>query len=368
MAISLLSPILGIGKRFHLPLPVAEISIGVFFGKSCLNLIPIHDPTLVVLSNIGFALVMMVTGSHIDLRKIISRKILATGTYHFIFLLFLAAAVSFGISKSVNLLPLQVIFIFILSSSAAVILPTLSKEFINNASNYDFIFLITITDLITLILVPFTLEHSDSSKRIFGILVLIGLSITIYYILKYLLKQGWLEKFREFSKRRKFGMELRISLALLLGLSLIATKFSVSIMVAGLFFGLALEPDALSHRLNRQLFGIAEGFFSPIFFIFLGAQLDFHQTFKNFQIIKLTIILVVATITIHALLGLIAHRPKLYLSGMATMGVPVSIISIGQQTHLLNTIQCDSIALASLITILIFAVIQSIGNDHVQSN
>jgi Kef-type K+ transport system membrane component KefB len=47
----------------------------------------------------------------------------------------------------------------------------------------------------------------------------------------------------------------------------------VSIMLAGFALGLVISAIGEPRRLARQLFGITEGFFSPLFFVWLGASL-----------------------------------------------------------------------------------------------
>ena len=79
------------------------------------------------------------------------------------------------------------------------------------------------------------------------------------------------------SERRRFALELRIQLAILFALAALAVATHVSIMLAGFTFGLAVAAVGEPRRLARQLFALTEGFFGPLFFVWLGASLDLRD-------------------------------------------------------------------------------------------
>jgi Kef-type K+ transport system membrane component KefB len=344
------------GKRFALPLAVSEIILGVIFGQSFLNKIPIHNSALNLLASIGFALTMMLTGSHINLAKFKDKKIFDSGIIYLISAVIIGLLLAILFHKFSGFLPIWVLFLFIFSSSAAIIFPSLSAKILEAKSNSVFILFITATDLLSLILIPFALDRNEFAKRVLGIFLTLLAACLIFFLLRLLIKNGKLEKFGEYSRAKKFGWELRISMTILLSLATLASKFYVSTMVAGLAVGLALAPGAISHRLARQLFGIAEGFFSPIFYIFLGAQLDFRGAFANHDVLLSTGFLLIGTLLLHGVIGVAARNFPIFLNGVATLGVPISIISIGQSTKLLTPYQCDAIALASFASIILFVI------------
>ena len=61
---------------------------------------------------------------------------------------------------------------------------------------------------------------------------------------------------------------------MLFGLAALAISTHVSIMLAGFALGLVVAAIGEPRRLARQLFGITEGFFGPLFFVWLGASLQ----------------------------------------------------------------------------------------------
>ena len=76
------------------------------------------------------------------------------------------------------------------------------------------------------------------------------------------------------SERRKLALELRTSLLVLFALAAVATWSKVSVLLAGFVLGLGVAAVGEPRRLARQLFAVTEGFFSPVFFVWLGTSLD----------------------------------------------------------------------------------------------
>ena len=57
----------------------------------------------------------------------------------------------------------------------------------------------------------------------------------------------------------------------------LAISTHVSIMLAGFALGLVVAAIGEPRRLARQLFGVTEGFFAPLFFVWLGASLQVRE-------------------------------------------------------------------------------------------
>jgi hypothetical protein len=83
------------------------------------------------------------------------------------------------------------------------------------------------------------------------------------------------KRLHKYSEKHRFALELRISLIALFSLSALAVATHVSIMLAGFALGLVVAMIGEPRRLARQLFGITEGFFGPLFFVWLGASLRY---------------------------------------------------------------------------------------------
>ena len=88
---------------------------------------------------------------------------------------------------------------------------------------------------------------------------------------------GLRKRLHRYSEDNRFALELRISLIVLFTLGALAVATHVSIMLAGFALGLVITAAGEPRRLARQLFGITEGLFGPLFFVWLGASLQVRE-------------------------------------------------------------------------------------------
>ena len=68
VAIGLVGPLLAAVPRVRIPVVIGELLVGVIVGKTGFGIVDHTDPTLTLLANVGFALVMFVVGTHVPVR------------------------------------------------------------------------------------------------------------------------------------------------------------------------------------------------------------------------------------------------------------------------------------------------------------
>jgi Kef-type K+ transport system membrane component KefB len=108
--------------------------------------------------------------------------------------------------------------------------------------------------------------------------------------------------------------------------------------------------------LAQQLVGVAEGFLVPLFFVTLGAGLEFRALLGSGKTMLLLAGLVVAATTVHVLVAVVLRRPvAVGLLATAALGVPSAVVSIGQANGVLNPGQAAAIVGAVLATIAVSA-------------
>src|ERR1700749_4063674 len=78
-----------------------------------------------------------------------------------------------------------------------------------------------------------------------------------------------------------------MSLIILFSLAALAQQTHISIMLAGFSFGLVTAAIGEPRRLAKQLFAVTEGFFGPLFFVWLGAGLQLRNLVDHPSIIVL---------------------------------------------------------------------------------
>ena len=127
-----------------------------------------------------------------------------------------------------------------------------------------------------------------------------------------------------------------IALTILFALAALAVLMHVSVLLAGFSFGLAVAALGEPHRLAKQLFALTEGFFGPLFFVWLGASIDLHDLVTHPPAIGLGMALGIAPVVVHGLMAVTGQPVPLALLTAAQLGVPVAAATVGTQLGLLG--------------------------------
>lgn len=122
-------------------------------------------------------------------------------------------------------------------------------------------------------------------------------------------------------------------------------------MYAGFALGVTVAAAGEPRRLAKQLFGLTEGLFGPLFFIWLGMTIDIKQAFENSQILLLGLLLGCSALLVHAAM-VFTNQP--FPSAVLTsvqLGVPASAVSIGGPLGLFQEGEAAAILLGAIITL-----------------
>jgi Kef-type K+ transport system membrane component KefB len=165
-------------------------------------------------------------------------------------------------------------------------------------------------------------------------------------------RAGVRRRVHEVSEERLFAVELRVQLVILFVLAALATRTHVSIMLAGFALGLAVTAIGEPRRLAQQLFALTEGFFGPLFFLWLGAGLDLRAFGSHPGMIGLGLALGAGAMLTHAIGGRALGQPlPLGLLACAQLGVPVAAATIGTELGVLRPGESAALMLGALVTI-----------------
>jgi Kef-type K+ transport system membrane component KefB len=175
--------------------------------------------------------------------------------------------------------------------------------------------------------------------------------VVLYVVLRLFDRAGMRTRLHEYSEKRRFALELRISLIILFALAALAVSTHVSIMLAGFALGLVIGAIGEPRRLARQLFGITEGFFSPLFFVWLGASLQVRDLGAHPKFILLGAALGLGALLAHCVGWLLRQPITLALLSAAQLGVPVAAATIGTQEKLLAAGEPSALMFGALLTI-----------------
>ncbi len=143
---------------------------------------------------------------------------------------------------------------------------------------------------------------------------------------------------------------------MLFGLAAIAQFTHVSVMMAGFTLGLVLSAAGQPRRLARQLFGMTEGFFGPLFFVWLGSSINLRNLTDHPQMILLGLALGTAAVIAH-LAGRAAGLPwSRAIASAGQLGVPVAAVALGVATKALLPGEGAAILLGALVAVVASSV------------
>ena len=346
----LVGPLIRLPQRWSVPVAVGELLIGTLFGASGFNKIPYQDPSLKLLATVGFALLMFTAGSHINYRSL-TRNAFKKAFWILLCNFALAVIVGVAIDHLAHFSNWKLLALISFSSSAALVIP-LVESVAPSVSLSILITQVTLADAVAFVILPFFTQKSDQVQATYGALIVLMASIIIYFALTYAKSKGWLTATHLKSKTERLGLELRISMALLLLVSALAIHFHASVMIAGFTLGVALASVGVPRRLARQLFAVSDGFFAPIYFVWLGASINIRQTFHSKDAILLAFLLIAGALISH-LPSVLFGQPKrnIFLSS-AQLGIPAAAVTLGTTNAVLTSAQSGAIMMSALVTIL----------------
>jgi Kef-type K+ transport system membrane component KefB len=201
------------------------------------------------------------------------------------------------------------------------------------------------------VLLPLVIDPARAPRAALGALAIAGCAVVLFVALRWVNGNGLRKRLHEYSEKQKSALELRFSLAALFGLATLAIGTHVSIMLAGFALGLVLGAIGQPRRLARQLFGITEGFFGPLFFVWLGASLQVRDLAAHPQLILLGVALGIGAILAHAVGRLLKQPLTLAVLSAAQLGVPVAAATLGAEEHLLRPGEPAALMLGAIVTI-----------------
>ncbi|MEB0003507.1 cation:proton antiporter [Cryobacterium sp. RTC2.1] len=351
--VALLGPLLAIPRRWNLPVTLGEILAGILVGHTGLRLVDSSDPSITLLANVGFALIMFVAGSHVPVRDAQIRSALGTGAVRALFTGVLAAALGIGAAVVFGSAHAPLYAVLMASSSAALVLPVIDALRLRGNSVLQLTAQVAIADIVAIIALPLAIDPPNAGRAALGAGAVAAAAAVLYLTLSRLERNGARLRLHRLSEQRKFALELRIQLAVLFAMSALAVFGHVSIMLAGFSFGLVVAAIGEPRRLARQLFALADGLFGPLFFVWLGASLNLGDLLTHPQMILLGLALGGGALLTHAATRFLGQELPLGLLSAAQLGVPVAAATIGEQAHLLVPGEGAALLLGALVTIVL---------------
>jgi Kef-type K+ transport system membrane component KefB len=347
----LAGPLLAYPRGWHVPVVIGELLVGILLGRTGVGYLKPADPTFVFLAEVGFGLVMFVAGTHVPVRDHSLQRSMGRGTARAALVGAGSAVLGVLLASGFGTGHAALYAVLMASSSAALILPIISSLNLEGEHVLHLLPQVAIADAACIIALPLAIDPGHAGRAAWGALAVIGAGGCIFAVLLVLERKGYRHRLHRVSEQRHFALELRISLVILFSLSALANHSYVSVMLAGFVFGLAVAGIGEPRRLARQLFAMTEGFFAPLFFVWLGASLDLSALWARPSLILLGLLLGVGALLSHLLTRLTGAPLNLSALAAAQLGVPVAAATVGTSLHVLVPGEAAALILGALVTI-----------------
>ena len=350
-AVGFAGPLLASVPRLRIPVIIGELVAGLVLGRTGFGVVDVANPTFQLLANIGFALVMFIVGTHVPIRDRRMRSAVSPALVRVVLVGAVAAALGVGLSAEFGTDHAALYAVLIASSSAALALPVIDSLGLKGTQVLSVTAQIAAADAASIVLLPLVIDIRRAPAAALGALAIAGCAAVLFVLLRAVDRRGWRKRLHAYSEKHEFALELRISLLVLFALAALAVSTRVSIMLAGFALGLVIGAVGEPRRLARQLFGITEGFFAPLFFVWLGASLQVRELGSHPKLILLGVALGLAAVLAHCAGRLFGQPLTLAALSAAQLGVPVAAATIGTEEHLLVTGEASAMMLGALLTI-----------------
>jgi Kef-type K+ transport system membrane component KefB len=337
--------------RLRVPVVVGQLVAGIVIGRTGFGIVNPDDPTFELLANIGFALVMFVVGTHVPVRDATLRGALPKALLRVVLVGAAAAVLGVLLAQLFGTGHAALYAVLMASSSAALALPVIDSLGLSGPPVLSVTAQIAIADTASIVLLPLVIDPSRAARAALGALAVAGCAAVLFLVLRHFEHRGARRRLHKYSQKHALALELRLSLIMLFSLAALAVTAHVSIMLAGFALGLVVAAIGEPRRLARQLFGITEGFFAPLFFVWLGASLQVRELADNPLFIGLGVALGLGAVAAH-LVGRVTGQPiALAALAAAQLGVPVAAATLGTEQQLLAPGEPSALILGALITI-----------------
>ncbi len=350
-AVGLAGPLLATPRGWHLPVVLGELLAGAVLGVSGLGILDASDAVFTFLGNVGFVLVMFVAGTHVPVRDPRLRPALGIGLVRVAVVGVAACLLSYGVAQLVGISHAPLYAVLMASSSAALVLPIVDSLELGGRSVVELLPQVATADAACIVLLPRVIDPHHVARAALGAAVVLVAGVILFLALRAVERSGVRKRVHGVSEDRQFAVELRISLTLVFAMAALAVATHVSLMLAGFVSGLAVAAVGEPRRVAKQLFAVTEGFFGPVFFVWLGAGLQLGDLVRHPSMVALGLGLGVGATLAH-LVAVPLRQPAPYaMLASAQLGVPVAAAAIGAQLDLLRPGEGAAIVLGALVVL-----------------
>ena len=335
---------------------VGELIAGAVIGRTGFGIVDPATQPLPAFSTLGFAMLMLGAGTEVDLGSPRLHQGIVQGGVAVLVALAASIPAAVLIVNALHLGHVELFAVLLAGSSAAVAFPTIEERKLNGPAIPLLIAWITLADGVTALLMPLSLTGpARIPLAIAGDALIVVLSAVIILVGGRLAGRLPVDEARRESMQRRWALQLRLSVLLLLVLAAIADRSGGSLLVAGFAAGIVLRHFGEPSRLALQLSGLADGFFVPAFFVLLGASLNLRSLAADGRAIVLAVALPVAAVAVHLVAARVAVEKQRVPSGLlasAQLGLPAAAAALGLSSRALSPAIAAALVAGGCLTLL----------------
>lgn len=345
-------------RLVSLPIVVLEIACGIAIGPTGLHILPSSDlatgAALAMLSQLGFIMLMFMVGTHLPIHETGIRGALVKSGIATV-LCFIFGFIGAQVLVRVTAINQPALFTLLLAnSSAAVFMPLARDKALDGPVILFTKVWVILADAITIVALPLALAPDRLLSVSIGSTAIGVIAALSFFGLKWFRNSTLGDYFRTRSKRNGQALDFKQSLMILFGLAFVAYEFKVSFLVPGFAAGAVVALIGEPRRFTKQLVGLAEGFFIPMFFVTLGAELDFNALLHSRPNIELALYIALATTVVHLVVAALVRLPlQSGLAACSQLGLPAAVASLGTANGMLDPVQAAAIVAASMLSVII---------------
>ena len=367
-AVAFLVPLtLGFFPRVRVPSVVVEIAMGIVIGPFGLGWVTM-DPPIRVLSIIGMAALLFLSGMEIEYERLRGRT-LSLSLLGFAISLVLGIAIAFGL-QAASLIHTPLFVAFILAATAVGLVIPILKDAGEISTDFGQIVVAgaSIADFGTVILLAlfFSREAASATSQ----LVLLGafgaIAVTIVFAAFRIGRAKPVTAVLFRLQATTAQIRVRGAMMLLTALVAVAQRFGLEVILAAFIAGSMLtiidrDAEATHPQFRQKLEGVGFGVFVPVFFVASGIQYNLGALLASRAALIQVPLYLVALLVIRGLPALL-YRPiigtrRSIAAGLlqaTTLGFVVAGVQMGVELKLIDAATSAALVASALLSVLIF--------------
>ena len=291
------------------PLIIGHIITGIIVGPAILHVAKSPD-TLAIFSDLGLALLLFIIGLGLNPRVV--KEVSRTATMVGVIQVGIITALGWAAGSALGFTSTESAFLgaSLAISSTVIILKILSDKN-EQARLYGKIAISVslVQDIIAIALVVIT-SAGGSTSLVLGPVVTLALKGLLIGLAIYIISSRVLPKFHKLiSQSQEFFFLFAIAWGL--GSAALFSKAGLSLEIGALLAGICLAPQAYAQEITARLRPLRD-FFLIVFFITLGAQLNFSHAWSLLPIIIVAsvIVIVAKPLVAMAIMGFLGYTKR----------------------------------------------------------